>query len=1193
MSAFDEDDLGDLDLPDLGIPEEDIFSFDSDDEYVSVDDVDIKDDIQPDEIDGINENKKSKSKDSSNKNSAPGIKQKIAILSATVIALLFFIWPSSDEIDSTPEEYILEKAADVPDQGGLKDEKSSSITTEMVKTVIGPDTDFKRAYTLETINEADNIIETIQQMKRDLDSLRLTNVGRSESLQSFKEAQQTVYESLAELSRITSAYEVPLDDGGLVIPSRSGFGYTLVSGAGIQSEAKRGVFLMMKNGYLITNQKDLSMIFALRSDQFEGKISNIYKISPTHGLMDKSHDTKELKRVLVLIKPENASKKIKVESMNNMLLFFNEKGQLAARKVYRSVLRDDKKYSDTVKGSIRRVVGFETSDFVLYNFAESLVKIDGVVSKIEGISHGLKARYLEYVGDIETDGSKVIEIMSDGVVIKRFDIAEVETVLLQSATIGKDKYLSKDGLIYKIDVDRQKLLQGSGSILARVHDGQIVGEKIILNESRVKFSNLSSLVGMTLEGKSGREYKISVDHVEISPGNEIKLFDYYLISSKSDLLSKSKIFIDKIVKIKSTGKVGGRIITKNSIIEVRTDKEVTIISKLDKKTRVYVDPKVYFDKEYIVIKIPSVYSIDRAEKKIDGKKYVSEEIVNRDKSRFVMSDGSYFNKSDPVIRVTELEVLRERVIDIESISGSVFDYVYYVDEQTGKISASSIGEFKINHHNAKFDVFNDTDDKKTIATADSIKTKKDVMSFGELMTKNDYFSKVYFKTSSGDTIKVNSPNSIVYNGVNLQIKSGKYNSKVGLLIINLLDGMASKERRRLSISSTTTKIERSVESISYVGESYYVGDVVVLKIDNSNTVIRKNTESGLSSWTKIYSSKADIFKEEIELIIKPINESFEPTETVIIGLANVKEMGESMRLDMIDVYSKYMSQLRRDGVKQTDTQLKIEDNKAILQEKLRVVQEGIDYMLTLGLVINTHKMNQQDVEKYKEEAAEKRSFVFEVGTEITYSIEKSIDISEGEELYIHTDLDQSYFEDREGNTLEMQSPTLILRVVGDFNKSQIIFSPSEIIYTDYKGIRNTIAIPDGSTTLEYTEEDTEYTISGVPAYYVNQKIRELPTTVMLSTLQGVVDSMTAEDPLSAGLAGMESIVGGSETTTASAFTDGVASGASSGIQEILAVYKEKAGGKRDMLISTGELDLKSLFIRTTPISVTDGSAATN
>ncbi len=1180
IQDFDDDFAG-LDLPDMDTPE-DNFSLDVDDLGISGDDLGIPgDDL------GISgdEPLEDKSADDSSAGSKSTIMKKVKYFILLFFVIIIYVWFSSSP-DIIIEEGISPTPTPTPiAQNSSKVPAPATMEVKRVKTVIGPNTDFKRAYTLKQINESQEVLQVVEQLKKDNAAIWKKLNQRGDSLRSLRSSQKVVYSALADLSILTSQYDVPLDDGGEVRPSGSGYGYTLISGAGIVSRNTSGIFITVKSGYLITDKSDLSMLFVLRGLDAEKKISNIYKISPIHGLLDRSNDPKMLKNVVNLISNNNPTSKVVVEELNNRILFFNGTGQISARKSYKTILKDESDYAEVVKGSIRMLVGYETNDYLLYDFSSSIVIVDGERTTISGISHGLEARYAEYIGSIEREGRKVIEIMSDGEVIKRIPLSEIESLLLKTATIDNKKYIHKRGNIYMVDVDRQKLLQGKGKILARVDEEQIIDEKIILNETEVKYSNLSTLIGMVLEGKTGKSYQVFPDHIKINPGNEIKLFDDFIISSKSELLSKSKIFIDKILRIRSSTKVGGRITTNTYIIEIRDEDRVDIIEKATKVTQSYNNPKIYFKKEYIVIRIPSIHTIDRKNKTINGKKYISEEVVDRDRSRFVVDGGKYFNIDDPVIRITDVEVLREKVVDIESISGSVFDYVYYVDEMTGKISSSSIGDFRITHKNNKFSVLNSKENKKTIAQIDTKKKKKDVMTFGELMSVNDYFTKVYFKTSNGDTIKINSPSSIVYNDVNMPIRSGKYNNKINLLIISLSDVMSSKERRRLSLSANVKKIERTIESMEYMYDSYYDDDVMVLKLSDGTIVLRVNTNEGVTAWSKVYSKQANIFEGNIKLTIKSINDSTVPTEVVVVKLSNINNITETMQSDMEEEYNRYKAQKLKYSAEASSSQKEASSNKQILTQKLLDINAKIQQILSQNLQLEKIKISQDKLNTYKENKKKKSNFFFEVGTEMSYRIERPIEISEGEELTINATLDQSYFEDREGNTLEMQSPILLIKVTGDFNKSQIIFSPSEIIYTNYDEERKQLSIPADATKMEYVEEETDYILAGVPAYYINQKIRELPTTVMLSTLQGVVDSMTAEDPMTAGLEGLQGLVGDSgSSTTADAFTDGVASGASSGIAEILDVYKAKAQGKADMLISSGKLVLKSVFIKTTPLS---------
>ena len=287
----------------------------------------------------------------------------------------------------------------------------------------------------------------------------------------------------------------------------------------------------------------------------------------------------------------------------------------------------------------------------------------------------------------------------------------------------------------------------------------------------------------------------------------------------------------------------------------------------------------------------------------------------------------------------------------------------------------------------------------------------------------------------------------------------------------------------------------------------------------------------------------------------------------------------------LSIVQEYSKEIKSSGAMKSKTEKSTIKNNSILDSRLTELNASINSILGKGLSLSTYKMSEEEVKLATKEIQSQSTFSFEVGTEITYKIDKAIEISEGESVYIHTELDQTYIEDREGNSISMENPIVIVSATGDFNKSQIIFSPAKIIYTSTEGERKSIDLSADTTILEYTEPDTEYVMSGVPAHYINQKVKQLPTTVMLSTIQGVIDSMTEpEDGMAGALAGMESLAGSDESTVSDSFTDGVASGASSGVKEILDVYKSKSDAKQDMLIIYGETYLKSIFIKTHTIN---------
>jgi hypothetical protein len=292
-----------------------------------------------------------------------------------------------------------------------------------------------------------------------------------------------------------------------------------------------------------------------------------------------------------------------------------------------------------------------------------------------------------------------------------------------------------------------------------------------------------------------------------------------------------------------------------------------------------------------------------------------------------------------------------------------------------------------------------------------------------------------------------------------------------------------------------------------------------------------------------------------------------------------------MKKDVQEQYKAYITAQKTEKPKTRLEQVEI-DNTNILEAELAQIKAQIASLNGVNLSMKTFTMSKEELEETLEKETESTEFKFEIGTEFTYNIPKSVEITEGEIGFINTKLDQTFFEDREGNTVDMIDPLLVLQVEGDFNTNKVIFRPSLLVYTSSEGKRQTVTIPGDSTILEYKEEGTDFVLSGVPAFYVNQKVKELPTTVMLSTLQGVVESMAGKDEGFGGaLAGLEGLGGTGDDKTGEAFTEGVASGAADGIGEILEVYKAKSAGKQDILITVGDIDLKSIFIKTTDLNI--------
>jgi len=514
------------------------------------------------------------------------------------------------------------------------------------------------------------------------------------------------------------------------------------------------------------------------------------------------------------------------------------------------------------------------------------------------------------------------------------------------------------------------------------------------------------------------------------------------------------------------------------------------------------------------------------------------------------------------------------------IEGNILEYFYEIDTEKGIISNNKLGQIILDKQLKKFTIFQS--DKKTTSVSNKTKAKvqKDTLSIEDLINMDISLQNLTFKAITGESVVLVSARSILLNKMKYGITKASFNTKRSFLTIELDSTVQQRDVKRITGSAQRRVFELSIKDIVPSYKNYYTDSDVVITAGTEKVI--KTIIEGTEVWTKVYKESVDIRNKTLKLKIKPFFGSTKTFEEMEIGLSDKKEMPNSMFIDIQKEYFEFIKDSSKLVKSPTTKGSQLINNTKILESELKDLEASIGLMLgkNLTMTVDAMSMQQQQILKKKIEKEDSK-FAFEVGTELTYRVRDILEIPEGSESFIYTDLEQTYLEDREGNSLEMNAPVVILKVLGDFNTNKAKFFPVKIIFTDMDGKREIIDIPDDATKVEFEEEDTGYKLDGVPSYYVNQKMTELPTTVMLSTLQGLVDSMTAPDEGIAGaLGGLSDIAGGGEEDETSAFTEGVASGASSGIKEILDVYKEKSEGKQDLLITPPDLSIKSIFIQT-------------
>ena len=125
----------------------------------------------------------------------------------TAIAGIGFMFLNETNTPTQPTEKLSQVVITQPQAVEAQTPSSSisksSMKTEKIKSYSVEDAVFTRTRTLEQINKSTNIIQTIAQMKKDLESLRMNIKSRSQSKSSLEEAQKTLLSALLSLHKLT------------------------------------------------------------------------------------------------------------------------------------------------------------------------------------------------------------------------------------------------------------------------------------------------------------------------------------------------------------------------------------------------------------------------------------------------------------------------------------------------------------------------------------------------------------------------------------------------------------------------------------------------------------------------------------------------------------------------------------------------------------------------------------------------------------------------------------------------------------------------------------------------------------------------------------------------------------------------------------------------------------------------------
>lgn len=1050
----------------------------------------------------------------------------------------------------------------------------------------------KTTRTLEQFNTDQKLIETLEIIKQQSDENKRRLESQSRSTDSLRVSQKIIFDSIVSLHKFTSSEEVSMIDGSFISPKKNGSSYDITSASDITTSVEKGTFIMMPSGYIVQNSETTTIYFAFTNPNDDKNITNLYEVSSLHGLRDKTEDMTTIERVKDVISKKGDDERIISTPYKNAVVAFNEYGEIASVKNYKKNVVGDNLSKAILDDSIRNLNGFYTMNNERFRLKDNALFKNGRVVSIDGQTTDLTIRYVEYQPSKTENRQRYIEVINaNDMIIKRISTGQIKHLYLTQATVqdgdsAVKEYIYRDGNIFQVHEYGEETLQGSGSIVGKIMKGALVEEKIILEKIEEKFNELTEFAGKILEGVSGNAYSVDADYTRILPGNNYAETKLYFLSSKGSLVLKDGMEkVDSITTVKNKNKIGGRIISDNYIVEITSLDKATVFDKKTQTSNTYFNPEVRFvDNSRIVLYANVAHKHNADEQTINGISYSKVVQVRPNVFNYYDAKGELIKPQDPDFDFNKILVLEENVSDVEKIEGDAFDYIYRINLKTGEISAEGIGKMIITSNNTKTaKLFTSSSEKVEIANKANKAPSKAVLTLGELVSSHPHLPRIKFKMMNEDEMNIVSSSSIIVNNKKVAIESGKYNTDLGIFVFNMAENTNSQQKRQLTGSLNSNRFERTVRAITNEAPNYFSENVTVVTLQNGKKVVGIRNAGYDTHWTSVYDEEVNLKDNEIVLTIKPFSNKGKTSDSRSISLDSIKEMSKTMRDDMIAQFTKYeQSKANIKEVPSESIQRETENIK-ILEAQLNDINAQLSNITGKELNFQTYKMSEKELEIATKEEKEKNEsvFNFDIGTELTYEVEKSLEVVEGQDSLIYTSLDQSFIEDREGNTLSMSDPIVVLKVTGDFNTNKVKFFPVQVVYTDEDRTRQIINIPDTSTVMEYKDDTSGEVVDGVPSYYVDRNVANLGTKVMLSTASGMVEAMTTPDD---GFAGALAGITGDTATEEDTFTNSVASGAAEGINEILESMKEKTEGKQDLLITVGGLKLKSVFVTTTPIN---------
>jgi len=1032
--------------------------------------------------------------------------------------------------------------------------------------------------------ESQDIFDKVNSMQSQLDSLESKKAGYSNA----KLDTTVIFKSFIDLSKILVRDKFILEDNTkLNVKYVENSSMLEFVSNGITTKMDETTLIPFKIGYIISSGEG-SNVYIVAGDTDKINLQmDIWELSNTSPLK-KTISIEDKSQVLQYITDKTSNEEgTVVQKYENQLVLISKTGEV--KQVLKYKLGNESFNNNALGETLQSdtILGFMNNDL-------ETIKIDkdGLVRRNGQLEYNdANARYSMKLLKVEDSESKVkinyIAIYKNKILIDHLTLKSIKNVYFKVYKDNEnDEFVNENGVIYRLDINGVKIREGKGIIIGKIKNKSVVKTTITLNENKVETFSLKSITlddngnqkSITLVGDNGILYRVENNQVEyegiVEPINVFKL-------DSAKYLYRNNFKVAKIKKIKINSNVGIEIITKNDYLIKLVSK--TKYSITNNKTK-----EVYFKDEKLDFKI------NKADNSIT---ISSNEKVNVDKVKKTVNNINYFKLQETdeayvlydelgtnfktIEKAKKVEYLKEKIINMKITKGEMFSLFYTIDTKTGTVKSDEVGEYilKKDTNNSVLKRFNNnlTSRKKFKEKKEKV-IKKETISIKEMFANNYNIQNFTFETVDGKKLKIFGQNTIKIDNFNIKIdKASLYNKKRNLFEIKYNDKENYSNAKKLNKKFGEGTINLYIDSIKTKYSNYNVDSKFLFDVKNFRII---KTELG---YEKVISENFDMIENKIIVITGK--------KIYNLEINNMKSINEGVLFSLQKAYSELEKKMEKDDILNSSAVIE-EDTETVFQiQKLKKELAEIEKEIASKKNVNMNyvKYSISKVQKEEIKVEDKEiDFTFNLGTIMKFETTSMITLKEGETKFIIVKLKTHSFSDLEGNELSLINPTVKAEVTGDLNTKQIFIKPILISYID--GFDNTareIIIPSASTILFYKDKEGNNN-DGIPGFVVLKEVKNLPTKIVLSTVDSIVQNLTKpQDAFGDLLSGGAGASAGGGTDTQS-IGDSTLSGVNSGLQEIKSVIDKQIESDKSLIIIPTKEKFEIQFIDKLEVSFKKG-----